>query len=156
MICIKIFHFALSERSCTWIACDSIIVSTNNIRGYSRESLEVCNALRLAVDFWCTPLVDKFYLWILAASMDSDAAASTNNRHHPWITSSIRGYHELSCKFTSRFLTSLWIVIVPHFMEDKNGHLWQHRTDTWVKNSFFIPSQPSEVKLRKYVHTCAL
>ncbi len=144
MIWIKIFHFALSERSCTRIACDSIIVSTNNIsRGFSRESLEVCNALRLAVDFWCTPLVDKFYP---AASMDSDAAASTNNRHHPWITSSIRGYHELSRKFTSRFLTSLWIVIVPHFMEDKNGHLWQHRTDTWVKNSFFIPSTGSQAK----------
>ena len=53
------------------------------------------------------PLVDKCYPWILAASMDdcahwsdpctrliaaSDAAAATNNRHHPWIiTSSIRG-----------------------------------------------------------------
>ncbi len=48
--------------------------------------------------------MDKCYPWILAASTDdcahwsdpctrliaaSDAAAATNNRHHPWITSSI-------------------------------------------------------------------
>ncbi len=110
--------------------------------------------------------VSKFKMWQSVRPKGPDGldgllttlAASTNNRHHPWITSSIRGYHELSCKFTSRFLTSLWIVIVPHFTEDKNGYLWQHRTDTRVTefmNSFFIlsqPTEPSEVKLRKYIH----